>query len=131
MNPSPPGIMGGNKFMKKKIFKPLVYKLILHPGEVSSKYDGDSHFISTGDLIRLYNILPTDIIRTYDPRNGIPLDRQSIEGWLNLYPKYHGDYHNIHELDQFQVKHPTKKSIADLTKFLDPNLLKSTDRGNL
>lgn len=89
--------------MKKKEYKPLVKKVILHPGPVRSKYDGDKHFISSSQLMNLYGVLPTDIVITYDPkRNYIPEDRKQVERWIDLYPSYQGDYRDIHELDRYQ-----------------------------
>lgn len=75
---------------------------MLHPGEVTSKSDGDRHFIGGAQLARLYGVLPTDEVITYDHRN--PTHNEEYEKRhglyvLHLYPRYQGDYYDIHSRD--------------------------------
>lgn len=59
-----------------------VLKYHVVPGWVTSKYDGDRHFISAHELIRLYEVDPRECTR--DPIKGL--------GLIRLTPRYHGDY---------------------------------------
>jgi len=78
------------------------HRVMLHPGEVTSKSDGDRHFIGGAQLARLYGVLPTDEVVTYDHSN--PTHNEEYEKRhelyvLHLYPRYHGDYYDIHARD--------------------------------
>ena len=67
-------------------------KYIIHPGPMESKVDGDIHFITAGQLIKLYGVDPKDcIIREMNDR------RREIdpEKCKHLYPLYNGDYSNV------------------------------------
>lgn len=79
-------------------------RVILCPDFVTSRSDGDRHFISASRLARLYGVLPTDIVREYRGRPLMPLDQQQREGWVELWPRYDGKYYDIHKLDNFQPK---------------------------
>jgi len=61
-------------------------KYILHPGELKSKNDGDIHFISFKQLVRLYNLNPTECV-AFDRFPYIEL-----KDAMHLYPRYDGDY---------------------------------------
>jgi len=82
----------------------IIKNVILYPGEIRSKYDGDRHFISASQLARLYGVLPTDnvIIATSIKSlvgHGLTLDRIKREQWYELSPRYDGKYENIHGND--------------------------------
>lgn len=58
----------------------------IHPSWVSSKYDGDRHWIGYDTLVGLYRL---------DPRLCVHQDRVRGEEYgqfVHLYPRYHGDY---------------------------------------
>ena len=57
---------------------------LLCPGDVVSKSDGQTHFISAMQLVKLYGVQPYEC--TYDS----PYNRR--EGLLHLEPNYDGDY---------------------------------------
>ena len=66
------------------------------PGYVTSKYDGDIHYIDGPTLIRLYNVDPNKckILNTnnrYDTRLLQLVDTSKIKV---LEPRYHGDYND-------------------------------------
>jgi len=74
-----------------------VKRVILCPDFVRSKSDGDRHFISASMLARLYGVLPTDIVRVKNSsKPEMPQDQMLHEGWVELWPRYEGDYYNIH-----------------------------------
>lgn len=67
-------------------------KYIVHPGPVRSEKDGDIHFISHRQLMRLYNVDPSEcvIISWRDP---VPnLIRRQHPGAIDLYPDPSGMY---------------------------------------
>lgn len=87
-----------------------VYKVMLHPGKVRSKNDGDIHHIGSARLARLYGVLPTDEVVTYDPSNPTHTEEYERRHNLNvihLYPSISGDYYSIHALDEFTPNTPT------------------------
>ena len=58
----------------------------IHPSEVTSKTDGDRHFIGYDQLVRLYGL---------DPRDCVHQDRvrpEHYSNYVHLYPRYNGDY---------------------------------------
>lgn len=91
----------------KRIKENKVYKIILYPGEIRSRHDGDRHFICGCQLRHLYGILPTDIVieaRDEKALNGYGFSQEKIsrEGWIELSPRDDGKYYNIHELECHQ-----------------------------
>lgn len=77
-------------------------KVILWPGIVRSKNDGDLHFISAYRLARLYGVLPSDTVVVASSwidliRAGFTQQKIEREGWLELFPLYDGKYYNIHD----------------------------------
>jgi len=65
------------------------YKYALCPGMVTSKYDGDRHFIDAGRLANLYGVRMADcfVVRSVeDARRAKELDL------FFLRPRFHGDY---------------------------------------
>lgn len=67
-------------------------KYAIHPGEITSKNDGDVHYISEKQLIRLYQVNPNDCINWKDAEG-------KYEDYIHLYPNYDGNY-NIKELNK-------------------------------
>ena len=61
---------------------------ITHPGTIGSKNDGNIHYISHYDLVRLYNVPPNRAWKWDGMTIGI------VNGIYNihLYPNYQGDY---------------------------------------
>ena len=75
-------------------------RVILCPGYIRSKYDGETHFIGVSDLMRLYNVKRTDVIRVAENK-GLPRGMSEAqvlkEKWLILEPRYDEDlYYDIH-----------------------------------
>ena len=65
-------------------------KYLVCPGTVISKSDGDEHFISAGQLMRLYGVKPTEcvVMPTGSARRGWT----EPAGLIHLRPSYHGNY---------------------------------------
>jgi hypothetical protein len=57
----------------------------LHPGWVTSKTDGDEHYIGLGQLIKLYKLRPGEYFR-WNEHGHLRND------YIHLYPNYHGLY---------------------------------------
>ena len=57
-------------------------KYAIHPGYVVSKFDGDEHYITFDQLIKLYGLDRKQCFR-WDERQGDS---------IHLYPKYSGEY---------------------------------------
>jgi hypothetical protein len=62
-------------------------KYALHPGWVTSKSDGDRHWISGAQLARLYQLHPDEYIIWDDSRG-----HQDSTLYAHLYPSFHGNY---------------------------------------
>ncbi len=83
-------------------------KVMLHPNFVISKSDGDKHFIGASQLARLYGVLPTDDVRTYDPKNPMNDERRPENAnVIHLYPNREGEYRDIHWADDYEVIRPS------------------------
>jgi hypothetical protein len=63
----------------------------IHPGYVTSKNDGDLHYISTAQLVRLYRLRTSEYIVWDDKRPETYLGRNR-EDYVHLYPRYDGNY---------------------------------------
>jgi len=63
-----------------------VIKYALYPGYVTSKYDGDFHYISANMLLTLYGVLPEQCA-LFDPEYP-----EKTRGLIELRPQYHGNY---------------------------------------
>lgn len=57
---------------------------LICPGEITSKYDGQIHYIGMRQLMNMYGVHPNECV------NDGPYNRQ--EGLLYLEPNYDGDY---------------------------------------
>ena len=64
-------------------------KYILCPGWVTSKVDGDQHFINEAQLIRLYGVSPRECVSARSPSR---LSEMDTEVMIELRPRYDGDY---------------------------------------
>lgn len=60
-------------------------KYALHPGYIVSRKDGDRHYISSGALIRLYKVKPTDCWIWSEGLTHIDFDK-------HLFPREDGNY---------------------------------------
>jgi len=61
-------------------------KFALHPGYITSKNDGDEHYISVGQLAQLYELKPTEYIIWREFHGSYWND------YVHLYPSYEGNY---------------------------------------
>lgn len=61
-------------------------RYVLHPGYITSKNDGQDHFIGGPRLAQLYGI---DIKKCVF---GDMPNYRELNGDVHLYPDYHGDY---------------------------------------
>jgi hypothetical protein len=71
-------------------------KYVLCPGFVTSKNDGDRHYINAYELARLYNV-SVDDCEIYDPAPWWPPSfyryaREDFKDLLWLKPRYSGNY---------------------------------------
>lgn len=65
-------------------------KYVLHPGHVTSKNDGQSHYIGAARLADLYGVSLRDCINVDAPEF---LEQQhSQASFTHLYPRRDGDY---------------------------------------
>lgn len=80
--------------------KTMPAKYALHPGPVTSKNDGDRHFIDAHTLARLYRVRPAEcvVVPWEAPAPGRERERELLLERINrmdlvhLYPDYHGRY---------------------------------------
>jgi len=61
---------------------------ITHPGKITSVTDGDTHFISHADLLRLYNVPPSKAWEW----DGMTIGKADGVVFVHLYPDHFGDY---------------------------------------
>ena len=67
-------------------------KYAVFSGHVTSKSDGEIHFISNHDLCRLYHVNPSDCVMV-NPSYGVTgYSRVYIASLIPLRPQYDGDY---------------------------------------
>ncbi|QOR55751.1 MAG: hypothetical protein YHS30scaffold667_47 [Phage 65_10] len=69
----------------------MTVKYLLHPGTVTSKTDGDRHFIDYRTLARLYDV-PLSECEVHPDRAFSRLGWRRPEGAIDLYPQSSGDY---------------------------------------
>lgn len=62
-----------------------MYKYVIHPGFVISKNDGDRHYVTANQLIRLYGVNPRECLVA--GRTALPSD-----DLIHLHPQYSGNY---------------------------------------
>jgi hypothetical protein len=66
-------------------------RYVIHPGMVISRNDGQRHWISAEQLMRLYNVRPRECII------GSALGMRDHDGLVHLYPRSKGDYWDENE----------------------------------
>lgn len=64
----------------------------IHPGWISSRNDGDWHYITYNKLIRLYNLNPRDCV-LWDDKVPATFIGRNKDNYKHFYPLYSGDYH--------------------------------------
>lgn len=64
-------------------------KYACHSGYVVSKTDGQRHFISGYELMRLYDVNPTDCVVCSGKHSTIGMND---DDYIHLYPRYDGNY---------------------------------------
>ncbi|HBH1807201.1 TPA: hypothetical protein KRM61_000825 [Clostridioides difficile] len=64
-------------------------KYVVFEGEITSKNDGQKHFINFRDLIKLYEVSPRECIRVKEFQERDGLDLKDIKF---LYPRDDGKY---------------------------------------
>jgi hypothetical protein len=81
-------------------------KYILYPGNVKSVNDGDWHFITYGQLIRLYGLAPAECINGRKLLENDPRLRDHT--YFHLYPIIKGNYKEyLKNLEREIDQHPT------------------------
>jgi len=71
----------------------MTVQLVLRPGYIMSKTDGDIHFISADKLADLYGVRLSKCVVVHDQ---FPYLRESSDvTYVHLYPRYDGDYGKI------------------------------------
>lgn len=70
------------------------YKIAVHPGYVTSKYDGDYHFISFDKLCELYGLDSKKCI-FWDDNNHIKNIGKIKDNYYHLYPLINGKYKEV------------------------------------
>lgn len=68
-------------------------KYMIHGERVTSKNDGDVHYVGAQQLVRLYGLDPRECILNSDKT---PLRGYDLDDFIHLFPRYEGDY------DQFR-----------------------------
>ena len=63
-------------------------KWLLHPGWITSKTDGDQHFVGEMELIRLYGVRRDECLSV----TASNLHAFDLESLIDLRPRYDGDY---------------------------------------
>ncbi len=63
-----------------------MHKYAVHPGWITSKHDGQRHYIGIAALVRLYKIQAKEWI-VWNSHFG-----HLWEDYIHLYPNYHGNY---------------------------------------
>jgi len=67
-------------------------KYILYPGEVVSMNDGDTHYVSSKNLIWLYDVDPTECVEMSKLSRDTPRNRELLSTLTPLVPKFDGNY---------------------------------------
>lgn len=77
----------------------MVAKYALHPGMVTSKRDGDRHFIDAHQLARLYGVRPSECVvvpwnveQGRERQHQLLLERIERMDLIHLHPRYDGNY---------------------------------------
>jgi hypothetical protein len=65
-------------------------RFAVFPDYVISKTDGEDHYISSIQLIHLYNVDPTECVIV--DRRSAQHQHTCLDGLIQLHPNYDGDY---------------------------------------
>ena len=65
-------------------------KYVLHPGHITNKNDGQSHYVSAARLADLYGVSLRDCISASTPE--YMADHREYLSATHLYPRYSGNY---------------------------------------
>lgn len=71
---------------------PSKVKYIVYDGKVKSKNDGDIHYISHQQVIRLFGVNPTECLLVNRPDWFRGYSKEFLETLKVLQPKQNGDY---------------------------------------
>lgn len=79
-------------------------KYAIYPGFITSKNDGQEHYIDGNTLIKLYQLNRMECIILYyeDPTSA----SKNAKDLIQLHPRYHGDYEQ-HLIDKLKEKNET------------------------
>ena len=80
-------------------------RYIIHPGFISSKSDGDVHYVGYKQLVTLYKVDPRDC-ELYNPVKFYPADYMN-EDITHLYPRWDGNY-------SLETKHKASKGTTNV-----------------
>ena len=73
----------------------MTIKYEVYPGNVTRKTDGQIHYITAHQLMRLYGVNPVECV-VYGPQywwmNGHLSSAKAGKGLIRLEPRYDGDY---------------------------------------
>ena len=99
--------------MSRANSKPPVY--LVKAGEVVSASDGDVHFISTKDLLKLYGL------RVQDPvwMMWTELNERDFPDAIVLEPRYDGDYHLPTQVIGRPHRPPAFANVAEADAWMD------------
>lgn len=67
-------------------------RYVVIPGFISSKNDGDRHYVGARQLMNLYGVEPSECLIFSYNRKGISLEWLRSRGLVELSPRYDGDY---------------------------------------
>ncbi len=67
-------------------------KYLLCPATVTSKTDGDEHYISASDIARLYGVPMSECLVRPSPGSERTLGWNEKHGLVELWPRYDGNY---------------------------------------
>jgi hypothetical protein len=67
----------------------MIKKYAVFSGEVYSQHDGDHHFVSADQLVRIFNLDRREcvLVQNEDDKRG-----RDFSGLIKLFPRYEGDY---------------------------------------
>lgn len=80
------------------------FRYTLHPGRITSKNDGDVHFISYHDLIRLYRLRASSCCNAESHWSEKGHD---LSGNIDLFPVYDGNYEEVRAAAEVASQHTT------------------------
>ena len=66
-------------------------KYALIPGHIDSKNDGDEHYISAGQLCKLYGVNRNECL-VIDYKNPGTFRGLNLDNYIQLHPRYDGNY---------------------------------------